>query len=539
MNTYPMYTQQRGAALVISLVMLATATMVGVAGMMGAVTEERIAANQRQITSAFMSAETGVSSGYAQLIDPDTDFQWPDAADWATGNWKPRGDADAGNPMAGSALQDCILVYGAENVVGSPDRIECRPRLKDENNPQAGFIIKVKNSEINARGNTDGNRWYIEHLRFVHAVYEAGEYVYKVPRLDANGDEVKDSDENLVYDTVNHATPGAVQIATMRVRGVVDNAERVIELSFLSASAGGGGEDDKTNPRGGGLGGAINFFGPLDQNALKVANSNVFKVDGQGGISIATSEEADANKLIEAIEDNGRMHNYTGDITSIDFPAPWGDPASLQSFIQEIKSTAPGNSNYFVGPPDKGKISECKNKNDTNCIPSLGSANNRKVTIITGDVEVDMTGNTSGAGILIVEGDLVFKGTPSWDGLIIVLGGKFEINGGGNGGLEGSIYIADIDRSKNPWELTSGNGSVFDVSGGGTADYNWNCASLWNSRALLSEAAKAMWSMDEECNTPPGEDDDTGGGNNDEDDEDGGDQNLFAIINWQEGNSPF
>ncbi len=472
MNTYPMYTQQRGAALVISLVMLATATMVGVAGMMGAVTEERIAANQRQITSAFMSAETGVSSGYAQLIDPDTDFQWPDAADWAADNWKPRGDAHAGNPMAGSALQDCILVYGAENVVGSPDRIECRPRLKDENNPQAGFIIKVKNSEINARGNTDGNRWYIEHLRFVHAVYEAGEYVYKVPRLDANGDEVKDGDENLVYDTVNHATPGAVQIATMRVKGVVDNAERTIEIQMMQPVASAGYDED--DPFGWGVSGdppaAVSCLGGAC--SLHAGAAAGVKVDGRdhpypidcAGSSCWLSHKTPMISPKPSVflshfsgssvtrQGGGPNPPYCGANSSTPEDSFCGEdknsasvwqPSNYPNDAETGESTAPTRAQYFSSEfldrlePHRGNSEFGAWITNAEGVKEYQP----KVTFYDPDATNNPTGNDNNAGILVVDGTNYNRtGTGVFVGLVVVINcGK--VSTGGNFNIYGAILI--------------------------------------------------------------------------------------------------
>jgi Tfp pilus assembly protein PilX len=53
--------EQRGAALVVGLVLLLVATTLGVAALTSTVTEERIAGNQKQISEAFMAAETGIA----------------------------------------------------------------------------------------------------------------------------------------------------------------------------------------------------------------------------------------------------------------------------------------------------------------------------------------------------------------------------------------------------------------------------------------------------------------------------------------------
>jgi len=82
---------------------------------------------------------------------------------------------------------------------------------------------------------------------------------------------------------------------------------------------------------------------------------------------------------------------------------------------------------------------------------------------------------------LIVTGNLVMNGNPSFNGVILVLGeGTVNRDGGGNGNILGSIYIAKFARS---WP-SSENGQphpfltpVFHTDGGGTAelryDSNW------------------------------------------------------------------
>ena len=51
----------------------------------------------------------------------------------------------------------------------------------------------------------------------------------------------------------------------------------------------------------------------------------------------------------------------------------------------------------------------------------------------------------SGAGILLVTGTLTMSGNPSFNGLILVIGkGNVVKNGGGNGTLNGSLFVANL-----------------------------------------------------------------------------------------------
>lgn len=77
-SRYPAHYRGKGAALVFTLLLLLIATLLGVAGMQVSRMDERIAANQRQQTDAFMAAETGTVEAIACLADNPGD--WGDAS---------------------------------------------------------------------------------------------------------------------------------------------------------------------------------------------------------------------------------------------------------------------------------------------------------------------------------------------------------------------------------------------------------------------------------------------------------------------------
>lgn len=89
-------------------------------------------------------------------------------------------------------------------------------------------------------------------------------------------------------------------------------------------------------------------------------------------------------------------------------------------------------------------------------------------TFVNGNVTLD-----GGAGFMIVTGNLVLNGNPTFNGVVLVMGeGTVNREGGGNGNILGSIYIARFARS---WPASE-NGlphpflaPTFHTSGGGTA----------------------------------------------------------------------
>lgn len=274
-----------------------------------------------------------------------------------------------------------------------------------------------------------------------------------------------------VYVRACNATDGTTTLVSLGKNQTDTGTTRILTVTLAGPSG----------VRGGGLGGAINFNGPVGQ--FDAANSNSYKVDGNGGTAVGASTDNSREVIESDIDGKGRLDNYDGGIDTIDFPSPWNTPENLQSFVESIKATAD-----YVG-------------SDSSQINTSGAWSSQ---VITGDANVDFKGNTSGSGVLVVEGDLSFSGTPSWDGLIIVLGGDVSTNGGGSGGLDGSMFIANLNTPPDgDWSFNDG-GSNFLVNGGGTADYVYDCDSLVQARNLLGDVAKSQWMMDDNCESGSG-----------------------------------
>jgi hypothetical protein len=105
-----------------------------------------------------------------------------------------------------------------------------------------------------------------------------------------------------------------------------------------------------------------------------------------------------------------------------------------------------------------------------------GTEADPKFTFVNGNATLD-----GGAGLMIVTGNLILNGNPTFKGIILVLGeGTVNRDGGGNGNVLGSIYIAKFARS---WP-SSENGQahpfmapIFHTDGGGTAELKYD--SVW------------------------------------------------------------
>jgi hypothetical protein len=99
-------------------------------------------------------------------------------------------------------------------------------------------------------------------------------------------------------------------------------------------------------------------------------------------------------------------------------------------------------------------------------ITNLGTNTNPVINVVHGDLSL---GPSTGAGILVVTGNLTISGNPSFNGLILVIGkGTFTKNGGGNGTLNGALLVANLnDSSGNPIPLGSNHAP-------GIPTMNWN-----------------------------------------------------------------
>jgi hypothetical protein len=151
-------------------------------------------------------------------------------------------------------------------------------------------------------------------------------------------------------------------------------------------------------------------------------------------------------------------------------------PEEAALLLNDLQAQAMQDHRYFAtkdGEPAPG---------------SIGTPADPKFTFVDGDFSVSGTG----AGLLVVTGNLEFKGGFNFDGIIFVLGsyrnaggelvgGQLNRNGGGEGTIAGSIVVAKFDRA-NPTAFLE---TWFDTDGGGNSDI------LYDS-IKVSEAIKVL-----------------------------------------------
>lgn len=122
-------------------------------------------------------------------------------------------------------------------------------------------------------------------------------------------------------------------------------------------------------------------------------------------------------------------------------------------------------------------------------LTNTGSTGAPVTNVVTGDASLS---SFSGAGILLVEGNLSFSGKPNFDGLILVIGkGSLSFSGGGNGVIDGAVLVANLYDSGGHL-ITSGAPGEPNIgfSGGGSMTVQYD--SCWVAAMNQSSPYKSL-----------------------------------------------
>lgn len=118
--------------------------------------------------------------------------------------------------------------------------------------------------------------------------------------------------------------------------------------------------------------------------------------------------------------------------------------------------------------------------------PSMGSIGDEKIVVAEGDLTL---GPGSGAGILVVKGDLALHGNFSYRGVILVIGtGVMTRFGGGNGAIMGGTLVAKVVGSDGMYGTADdaiGPGPTFNTSGGGNSSHLYCSTAVNNAFSKL------------------------------------------------------
>jgi hypothetical protein len=197
--------------------------------------------------------------------------------------------------------------------------------------------------------------------------------------------------------------------------------------------------------------------------------------------AIAVGDAQGVTNMDSQIPSN-RDNMYTG-------AAPLPPAPAVPSVQNEGVGTALYPSNNVLGPGSNWSTPAQMNAlaqsmaNEANIVcpgnaacggTTFGTDASPRITYINGDATV-----SGGAGVLVVTGTLTFNGNTNFDGLILVIGqGIMNVKGGGGGQVNGEVLIANTNSHTAPFGQLAALGSpTLNWTGGGTNFIQYN--SCW------------------------------------------------------------
>lgn len=473
------FCRQAGTALVFSLLLLLILTLLGISSMNNTLMQERMAANTRIQTALFESASAGVSDAVGYVFDPEN---WPDCGNDVFCEEKKV-------TIDGKEVTFDKRICGHSGTSLGTDGHTLTVPAPTETDPSATKTIPGWSTDFGGYQTVAGDTGYQQ-------------------RMYCLGDEDAPNNPSQLF----VLTRASMQDAEGDAVGLT--ASREIEVRVGRRQPG----DFPPPP--------ISALNPL--GTVAPGSSNSLSVIGECGPAVLTDENDDRT-FIDAVRDD-RIGNYEGGIQDIDpgdgFGDPWDDPAAIRAFVDGIVGTlaTPDVASPVFGVKYEGEGPYSFNSE------TFGTRPNRikpsgEIDMTTGDPQityfdgdVSMGGSVSGSGILIVEGDLSWTGTPAFDGLILVLGGSADFTGGGDGGTTGSLILTDLesalaDPDTSTVDLVWGPDNDKGGKGGGNQTWAANCSLLEKfmfADGLLDPATSAningtsvpltdVWNINCEC----------------------------------------
>jgi hypothetical protein len=466
--------QEAGIALLLSIFVLLVISVVAIAMIVASGTESSLAGNYRASTSAYYASMAGLEEARGRMLSKNPNYFNNTVAGFI--------------PDPGVAMAVGQVRYILNPVAGEPaNTLATYPDLEyaTEFTLAPANVQTITSTSALVAGVTPPlYKW----VRITPATERslAGDNVGR----DVNNDLVINNTIPLFYDTDALPTPSLIVLPTP-TSTPPPTAQPVYKITALAVLPNGSEKllqytiAAKTF--------SLTFPSALTVGASGVAfsgaNSSPYQVNGQDGSgnppavpgctpnpsnvlqAIGSTNSGDVTSIVSGIPSN-RVDNYTGyggttpNVGLVSLTNKLDTPQDAYNTVQAITAAAdvviPGNA--------------------TNAdMPAAMSQSNPMTIVVQGDLT--LTGNFTGYGILVVEGNFHYGGNDGWKGIVLVVGDgttTYDGLGGGNNEFDGAIYVATIwDANHN---LLSAFGPVtYNVAGGGGNGIYYN--SCWINNA--------------------------------------------------------
>ncbi|HEV2618222.1 MAG TPA: hypothetical protein VGU63_16605 [Candidatus Acidoferrales bacterium] len=510
-KTFPQKHQEAGVALLIAILVLLLVSAVGLALVAASGTESSLAGNYRSSTSVYYAGLAGLEEARGRLLPSNPDYFnktvanfIPTAGPLAVGQVRYILNPAPGEVVAPATLGTAFADTEYQNEFPGPVPVATTQTIPSV--WTAGAPIAALQGPL--------YKW----VRITAATE-------KSLNVDVNGDGVKDPATPLYYDPANLPRPGLI-VPALPPALAPATASQVFEVTTLAVLPNGSQKlmqyvvtpvtFNLNLPSALTIPGPIGSFNPPNSNGYCMDGNDTAQLATVSGCSftppppvpgcgttspsvpavgVSTGNDAATSQTnvnyvdsqIPCSSPNSCLdQNYmgsTGTTPSVGtppLPPNMSSPAQLQQELATIQQ----NADVCLGCAGAGGSTYTFSNLDTasgslwaSCGTNCGTT--PQVTYVNGNL--DISGNTSGSGILVVTGNLTYDGNSSWNGIILVVGNGLTTyiqNGGGNGQFNGAIFVANT--AGNP-PGTYGPAD-FTINGGGGNGVYYNSCWIANSQ---------------------------------------------------------
>ena len=444
---------QRGAALLIAIFALLLVSVVAIALIVSSGTDSALASNYRTSASAYYASLAGIEEARARLLGTNGNAIGLPSV--------PMGLTQVvyiTNPLSG----ETVAPENTSNAATYPDN-----EYRQEYGVDVSTRLITKFASVSAVGGMPGPmfKWVRINAVTEQSLGDAPTGTGPIG-VDVNGDGSIDQVTPLFYDPANMnalrntMAPGLIESVVPPATALPVQA---LEITSFAVLPNGSQKMLQAVVRP-----LVEFPGlnaPAFSAALTLAGNNVtftgpttssFYIQGQDSaicippspmvpaIGYTNDVGGDASKS-NILAGATPASNYTGMPDNPPSPLPttpatgsvanvgntmnlnWLTPAGLDAVVQDITN---GADAVITGPTTASSF------------PSGMSAGHPMTIVVNGDLDMNGWRNT-GYGLLLVTGTLHYDPDANWEGVVLVIGqGNFLSTRGGNGGIDGAVFVA-------------------------------------------------------------------------------------------------